>query len=357
MNRWYWFLLLIGFASGCGKEPSVTKSKLKFSNPDSMIVAMDVSSLSMVLRSGTVFKDFNGKEIEIFEFLRAQGINTVRFRTWVGDVNYGQDSILKLANLARSKGFLIWLDLHYSNTWADPGNQQIPVEWSSNNINNLISDVGQYTKNMMQIFEPDFMQLGNEIDGGMLWPLGRISDTANFYSLCREAVKQTRLSNPKTKIIFHISNYKNADWFFSRLKQHGVGYDIGGVSYYPKWHGYNIDSLYQTLERVYYSTGKRMIVAENSYPWTFGWADWTDNVMGWEGDLHPSFPGTAQGQADLVSLLVNRCKGLPFQSGYAYWEGVWVSSDGPESKNGSPWENQACFDFSFKALPVMNSFK
>ncbi|MEY3965925.1 MAG: hypothetical protein RL263_1094, partial [Bacteroidota bacterium] len=194
MNRWYWFLLLIGFASGCVKEPSVTKSKLKFSNPDSMIVAMDVSSLSMVLRSGIAFKDFNGKEIEIFEFLRAQGINTVRFRTWVGDVNYGQDSILKLANLARSKGFLIWLDLHYSNTWADPGNQQIPVEWSSNNINNLISDVGQYTKNMMEIFEPDFMQLGNEIDGGMLWPLGRISDTANFYALCREAVKQTRLS-------------------------------------------------------------------------------------------------------------------------------------------------------------------
>jgi len=100
-----------------------------------------------------------------------------------------------------------------------------------------------------------------------------------------------------------------------------------------------------------------MIVAENSYPWTFSWADWTNNVMGWEGDLHPSFQATAQGQAEFVSLLMSRCKGLSFQSGYSYWEGVWVASDGPESQNGSPWENQACFDFSFKALPVMNSFK
>lgn len=314
---------------------------------------MDVSSLSMILRKGIVFKDLDGNPVNIFNFLKKQGINTVRLRTWVGnDINYNRDSILKISKMARSQGLLMWLDLHYSNNWADPGNQEIPIEWNHNNLDSLKIQLSMYTSEMVKDFNPDYIQLGNEIDGGFLWPLGSISDTSSFYSLCRTAVSSVKSASSNTRIIYHIANYKKADWFFNQLQAHNVNYDIGGVSYYPKWHGNNIDSLFETLNRVYTNTGKRMIIAENSYPWTMQWADWTDNVMGWDQDLHPDYPATPEGQASFVETLVRRCKSMPFASGYAYWEGVWVAFDGPESKTGSPWENQACFDFDFKALPV-----
>ncbi len=113
-------LLLIGFFS-CKKESPIVSESLTFSNVDSTIIAMDVSSLSMILRKGIEFKDLNGKSVNIFNFLRNQGINTIRLRTWVGNnINYNKDSILKISRMARSQGLLIWLDLHYSNTWADP---------------------------------------------------------------------------------------------------------------------------------------------------------------------------------------------------------------------------------------------
>lgn len=252
---------------------------------------------------------------------------------------------------------LIWLDLHYSNTWADPGNQEIPLQWNHKNVDSLIADLKKYTSMMVKEFNPDFIQLGNEIDHGFLWPLGHINDTANFYRICRNAVNAVKAINSNTRIIYHISSYQKADWFFKELQTHQVNFDIGGVSYYPKWHGYNIDSLFETLNRVYTSTGKRMIIAENSYPWTMQWADWTDNNIGWDKDLHPDFTATPEGQASFVQMLVQGSKSMPFASGYAYWEGVWVAHDGLESKEGSPWENQACFDFNFEALPVMRSFK
>lgn len=184
---------------------------------------MDVSSLSMILRKGIEFKDFEGNTVNIFNFLKNQGINTVRLRTWVGnDINYNKDSILKISKMARSQGLLIWLDLHYSNTWADPGNQQIPMEWHQNNIDSLIVDLVEYTRKMAEEFNPDYIQLGNEIDGGLLWPLGHINDTTNFYRICRNAVKTVKAVNSNTRIIYHISNYKKADWFFNQLQAHNI---------------------------------------------------------------------------------------------------------------------------------------
>ena len=353
--------LLLLSLSACKPEPAFPTAHIPDKSPvDSFICAMDVSSLTKILRNGEIFKDSSGKAVLIFPFLKQQGINTLRFRVWVGThPDYQADTILKLVQLARKSGFNIWIDLHYSNTWADPGNQEIPAEWSQTNLASLNSQLKTYTQQMMRLFNPDIMQIGNEIEGGFLWPLGRSSDTAAFYSLLRTASKAVRQENPRTPILLHISNYKRADYFFSEVQQHGIDFDIAGVSYYPKWHGYNLDSLFQTLTRVSLKTNKRAIIAENSYPFTFSWADWTDNVMGWEGDLHPNYAATTHGQFQQVYDLVTGVRNLPtpLASGYAYWEGVWVASEGPESKEGSMWENQACFDFAFKALPVWNAFQ
>ena len=353
--------LLVLLLSACEPESTYNAANPKEkSSIDSFICAMDVSSLTKVLRNGEIFKDSSGKAVRIFPFLRSQGINTVRFRVWVGNHrDYQADTILKLVNLARKSGLNIWIDLHYSNTWADPGNQEIPIEWSRTDLGTLKTQLRSYTQQMMRLFNPDIMQIGNEIDGGFLWPIGRLSDTGSFYSLIRSAANTVRMENYNTKILIHIANYKTANKFFKNAIKHGIDFDIAGVSYYPKWHGYNTDSLFEALSQISQETNKRAIIAENSYPFTFSWADWTNNVVGWEGDLHPNYAATANGQLQQVHDLVKGVRNLatPLASGYAYWEGVWVASEGPESKEGSPWENQACFDFAFKALPVFKAFR
>jgi len=143
-------IVFVFMFAACKKQAPIAGHPYKPNgNIDSFISAMDVSSLSMVLRQGEIFKDEKGNPVTIFPFLKSKGINSLRFRVWVGnDPNYQSDSILKLVNLARKEGLLIWIDLHYSNTWADPGNQQIPKEWDQSNLKNLGADLKSYTERM-----------------------------------------------------------------------------------------------------------------------------------------------------------------------------------------------------------------
>jgi arabinogalactan endo-1,4-beta-galactosidase len=330
----------------------------KADSPDSMILGIDVSSLTKTIPKGLVLFNQQNKAVEVFDFLRNQGINTIRLRLWTGNhPHYGIQAYDSIINLARKAGLNIWLDFHFSDTWADPANQRIPSGWDTSNFENLKSDFLAHISNAMLRFNPNFVQIGNEIEGGFLWPIGRINNGNRFFDFCSSASSFIRENHPKTKIIYHISNYKKADWFFSKLLNEGVDYDIGGVSYYPKWHGFNLDSLGQTLSRMSQATGKRMIIAENSYPFTLGWNDWTDNVLGWELDLHPNYSATEDGQHSFVKDMLQLVKSQPIASGYCYWEGLWVVPQGNEkSTEGTPWENQALFDFSLHPLPVWESF-
>ena len=78
--------------------------------------------------SNPVFKDKNGITISFLEFLKFKGINTIR-------IGYGSILISEHSSLSevksfsetlKSMGFKIYLSLHYSDSWADPGHQITP---------------------------------------------------------------------------------------------------------------------------------------------------------------------------------------------------------------------------------------
>ena len=156
---------------------------------------------------------------------------------------------------------------------------------------------------------------------------------------------------------FDYAGYKNALDFFWWMRDHQVEFDIAGISYYPKWHGRSMDSLFSVLGDIQFYLRKQPIIAETSYPFTLGWNDYTNNIIGGDGDLLSGYPATPQGQYSFMKELVNRSRKLPFSSGVCYWESNLVAYKGPVSTEGSPWENQAWFDFSNKALPVNWIFK
>jgi arabinogalactan endo-1,4-beta-galactosidase len=130
----------------------------------------------------------------------------------------------------------------------------------------------------------------------------------------------------------------------------------GGLSYYPIWHGKDLGTVVSSISNLGKNNGKKVIIAETSYPFTFDWNDMTHNVIGLSEQILPQYSATPQGQKNFLlkikSIMKNDANGL----GFCYWGGEWVAYRGPEALDGSSWENQALFDFNNKALPVIGSF-
>lgn len=322
------------------------------------ISGVDISSQVLIGKTNTVFYDSFGKAVSLLDFYKNNGVNTIRLRTWVGENNeYNLKEIAQFSNQVKTAGFLSWIDMHYSETWADPGNQAIPQNWKNLPLKTLIDSMVEYTKQVCEITKPDIIQVGNEINNGMVWPVGTIGDTSAFFKILRACTKQCRISAPNARILLHYAGVNNALAFFWWMRDHQVDYDIAGVSYYPKWHGHSLDSVFSVLGDIQFYLRKQPIIAETSYPFTLGWNDYTNNVMGSNADLLPGYPASPEGQYSFMRELVQRSRKLPFASGVCYWESNWVAYLGKTATNGSPWENQAWFDFSNKALPVNWIFK
>jgi arabinogalactan endo-1,4-beta-galactosidase len=128
------------------------------------------------------------------------------------------------------------------------------------------------------------------------------------------------------------------------------------LSYYPLWHGQSLAVLSTTINQLSQAYNKKVLIAETSYPFTLGWNDWTNNLMGLSNQLIPAYPASNLGQKNYLTairvLLESSTNGI----GFSYWGSEWVAFRGTQATNGSPVENQALWDFNLNALPVMAVF-
>jgi len=323
-----------------------------------VIQAADLSFLPEIEEEGTVFYDLNGNAKDALSILHENGCNTVRLRLWHSPETEHSSltEVKNLAQRARGKGMKIWLDLHYSDTWADPGQQAKPAAWESLNLTELIDSVYSYTQKVVSIIDPEYIQIGNEINSGFLWEDGRISNEADFISLLKSGIRAVRDNAPDCKIIIHIAGFQTADWFFDRLRIQNVDYDIIGLSYYPAWHGKNVYDLSAALYQLSSENSKKIVIAETAYPFTLDWNDWTDNPIGLESHLIPGYSATEQGQKAFLLKLKTIIANSPDGIGFSYWAPEWVAFRGETATNGSAWENMALFDFENKALAGIEVF-
>ena len=206
----------------------------------------DVSWLTQMEASGIKFYDNNGTERDCMQILKSKGINSIRLRAWVHPTdgwNNTKDVVVK-AKRAKELGMKIMIDFHYSDSWADPGKQPKPAAWASLNFDLLKTALHDYTKAMMDTLMqndiiPDWVQIGNENNDGMLWEDGRASaHMSNFANLIKAGYSAVKEASSATKVIVHLSNgYDNGlfRWMFDGLKSNGVEYDIIGMSLYPSY--------------------------------------------------------------------------------------------------------------------------
>jgi arabinogalactan endo-1,4-beta-galactosidase len=331
----------------------------------------DLSSAPRLATAGAQWLQ-DGQPADPLDLLAASGWRLLRLRLWhmPADPWQGLDSTLAFAARARAAGFDLLLDLHFSDSWADPGQQTPPAAWQGLPLAVLADSVRGYTRRVLERFAaagaaPRWVQLGNEIDGGLLWPAGRVDggwDTPTQWSALRQLLAAASggvaEAFPDTAArpgrIVHLAN---SGWWIgcrrfldSLTTADGPAFEAIGLSYYPWWHGAP-SLLQETLDGAATRYGKPLWIVETAYPFTLGWDDDTGNLVGLEGQLLPGFPASPAGQQAFLEMLRARLAAVPggLGRGLICWEPAWISA--PQA--GSPWENLCLFDFDGEALPAL----
>ncbi len=334
------------------------------------LVGGDMSFLHRIENRGGVFWE-NGVARDALEIFREHGFNTVRLRIWHSppDGYNGLDTTLYLARRAKTLGFLLLLDIHYSDSWADPKKQYKPKAWQGISFSALVDSVYDYTFRLMRVFKeqgllPEIVQVGNEITNGMLWPDGKVGgvyDTPAQWEklgrLLKAAVRAIREAVPQdsVQVMIHIDrggDYRGSTWFFDNLIWQGVEFDLIGLSYYPFWHG-GLHRLQYNLENLFPRYGKELVVVETGYPWTLQNFDATGNLVNSIDTAETGYPPTPEGQLRFLQDLNRVVRCVPGGRGIIYWEPEYITSPG----FGSVWENLALFDQNGAVLPAMDAFR
>lgn len=369
----YCLLILVSCSKSSGSDPvtpPITPTPTPTPAPlnTDFIRGVDLSFTPEIIAVGTVFKD-NNQPKDIVQIFKDKGINTVRLRVWHTpvDAHSSLQEVLDFAKTLNAKGFNIWLDIHYSDTWADPSNQTKPAAWKNASFSVLKDSIYQYTSNTVQAFKSagitlKIVQIGNETNSGFLWDLGKVGGTfdsnwGNYALLVKEGLRAVKDVSSTTKTMLHFAGFDSADWFFSNITAQTVSFDYIGLSYYPVWHGKSLDALQTSLTSLINKYQKPIIIAETSYPFTLGWNDYTNNVVGNSSQLIPAYDATPDGQNAYTKALFEVMRNLPSKQGLGicWWAPEWVSFKGPTATNGSDAENLTLFDFNNNALPALTS--
>lgn len=326
--------------------------------------AVDLSFLQQLEAAGATFKS-EGHIGDPMQILMSNGVNCVRLRLWhtpAGGWN-NLSNTLVVAERARNMGMAVLLDIHYSDTWGDPGQQAKPSAWTSLSPAQLKDTVRNYTGNVVSNFAdhgvlPDGIQIGNEITSGFLWNDGRVGGSyetnwTGFTDLLKSAIEGVTNALQPTDhvdIILHIDrggDNPGSRWFFDHITSYDVPFDIIGLSYYPWWHG-ALEDLEDNITDLAMRYHKDILVMETAYPWTLDWSDSTQNIVGETPQLMAGFAATPAGQQDFLCAIrtILMQSELGHGRGFCYWAADYVATDSV----GSSWENLALFDFQTNLL-------
>jgi arabinogalactan endo-1,4-beta-galactosidase len=332
------------------------------------MLGADVSSVQRALDLGAKYYDASGTARDPLTILKSLGVNYIRLRIWNNPASgYNNEAkVLQYAKVVKAAGLKLLIDFHYSDTWADPGHQAKPAAWSGHGISQLQTDVYDYTYQVCSDLKaegatPDSVQIGNEINVGMLWPDGEVTNNnfANLALLLKAGYNATKACNSGTQVIIHTADADsdaNARWFYDGIKAQGVNWDITGLSYYCYWHG-SLSNMASVVSDVKSRYGKPVSIMETAYPFTADDADGTANsVTGSEPCA--GYPATWQGQADEFTAVQNTARGAG-AIGVFYWEPTWYAVPGNGwdptdiENSGDGWDNQAIFDWTGHVNPYV----
>ena len=393
---------------------------------EGFIKGVDISSYVVEKNSGVTFYDFDGNAVSdagFFALLKDAGVNWVRIRVWnnpydasgngYGGGNNDVEKAKTIGKLATDAGLQVLIDFHYSDFWADPAAQDAPKAWETLGLEEKKTEVYDFTLESLNALhaagvDVRMVQIGNETNNGICGEsTSNWSGMADIFNAGSSAVRAyeenvygsdtTDGSEVMVALHFTEPNTGIQATIAQNLDNYNVDYDVFATSYYPFWHG-TLTNLNSVLSSIATTYGKKVMVAETSYAYTYDDGDGHENNVraGNADSLTLDYNISVQGQADAVSSVIKTVNDTSNGIGVFYWEPAWIpvevydasasnaasvlasnkakwerygsgwassysSEYDPENAGryygGSSWDNQALFDHEGHPLPSLNVFK
>ncbi len=333
-------------ACSCSKTPDPPPVPPTPTPTSDFAKGADVSWLSQMEATSYHFYDTDGTEKNGLQLLKDRGINTIRLRVFVNpssDRKNGHCSTVETVSMAvraKNMGMRVMIDFHYSDSWADPTQQNKPAAWASHSFSTLLTDVSSYTTEVLTALKtagatPEWVQIGNEVQGGILWPEGNSSNFSQLAQLLNKGYEATKAVDSSIKVIIHIDkgndNFQSR-WFFDSAKTYNVKYDIIGLSYYPYWlksdYTATIADLQSNLNDIASRYDKEVMVVETGGDYTL-----------------------VQNTSAMLTATINAVKSVPNQkgTGVIYWE--------PEGEKSWSGYQLNCWQSNGKPSTALDAFK
>jgi arabinogalactan endo-1,4-beta-galactosidase len=306
----------------------------------------DISWLPQMEATGYKFYDSDGTPKDAMQLLKDRGMNSIRLRVFVNPSDdkasghCSKEETVVMALRAKKMGMRVMIDFHYSDSWADPGKQNKPAAWKNHSFPELLNDVYQHTFDVLTAVKkagvtPEWVQIGNEIPGGMLWPEGSTDNWKQLGQLLNKGYEATKAVDKNMKVIVHVDEGNNIAKFrnfFDNATAQKVKYDVIGLSYYPFWiksdYTASIDDLRTNLKDLASRYGKEVMIVEVG-----GEADKVKNTY------------------DLLTAVIQAVKEVPDNKGLGvlYWEPQGATSWSHYTLNA--WQADG------KPSPALDAFK
>ncbi len=354
-------LILALALTGCGTKAYIPEEKIEGSDlyvekvanlAEDFILGMDASSVLAEEASGVVYYNYDGEAQDVFQTLAESGINYIRVRVWnnpydaeghgYGGGNCTIETAVEIGKRATKYGMKLLVDFHYSDFWADPSKQMVPLAWAGMTIEEKTEALYQYTAdclNLLKEAEVDvgMVQIGNETNGTFCGE----KTWFNMQYLFQAGSRAVREVFPEALVALHFANPEKAGsyaTYASKLDYYDVDYDVFASSYYPFWHG-TLENLSDVLTEIHETYGKQVMVVETSYAYTAEDTDLNGNTIGEGSAVTKNYPYTVQGQATCVRDVIETVANIPGGIGVVYWEGTWISvGQNSWEENHQKWE-------------------
>jgi arabinogalactan endo-1,4-beta-galactosidase len=381
-------LVLISLAGCAANPPSASPTETAApTQPSPFYLGADISGLTQVEAGGGIYMDGDKPGDPLAIFMK-NGWTCFRLRIWVnprGGVN-GLEYTTKLAERIKAAGATFMLDFHYSDWWADPQKQDKPAAWAKLDFDSLVKQTQDYTSNVIATLKaagatPDFVQIGNEITGGLLWPDAQVQvpvstvkvfdgdvqvikppepydDAKQWDHLIRvlmaasAGVRSATSPSDHVRIIVHIDcggDWPVTKWYFDHLTANNVDFDIIGQSYYPDYHG-TMDNLRDNLRETINAYHKDVMVVETAY-------DSRGRPRSARAAKNQVWTLTPEGQKQFLADLIRTVKDAPEGRGIGvnYWapEGTY-STNSIAGRRGRGPGPRSLFDKRGYPLPAMH---
>ena len=333
------------FVLGMLNFSSCVKDKTHDAAPPASIVfakGADVSWLPQMEANGRKFYDADGTEKDCLQLLKDRGMDAIRLRVFVnpstdpGNGHCSKDETVAMALRIKNMGMRLMIDFHYSDSWADPGNQTKPAAWASLNFEDLKIAMANHTKEVLNALKakdisPEWVQVGNETSDGMLWPDGKASTNGfqNYADLFKAGYNAVKSVFPSALVIVHMGGVNVAQWNLDGLSSKGAYWEVIGISAYPtpaeNWQKSNTEIL-AGMNNLVSRYGSKVMICEAGMAWE-------------KAEMSKSY------LTDLIAKTKSVTKGL----GVFYWE--------PECYNSWNHYGMGAFDNSGKPTVALDAFK